>query len=243
MPDDGDTVDVNQHDRDRGYGMRLSEDKQDVDVDAHRDVGWFRFYFDDDRWEWSPEVQALHGYPPGSVTPTTELVLSHKHPDDRAHVAATLEETRRRHQAFSTRHRIVDAAGDIHHVIVVADTLTDQSGTVIGTHGFYLDVTPAKDRDAERLNAAIAEIAENRAVIEQAKGMLMVVYGITADAAFELLRWRSQEANVKLRRLAAQVVDDFVRLAQDGTHANATPSRAAYDNLLLTADRRIDGDT
>jgi hypothetical protein len=219
--------------------MRLSEGQQDVDADAHRAVGWFRFYFDDDRWEWSPEVQALHGYPPGSVTPTTDLVLSHKHPDDRAHVAATLDEIRQRHQAFSTRHRIVDTAGDIHHVIVVADTLTDLSGTVIGTHGFYLDVTPAQDRDAERLNAAIAEIAENRAIIEQAKGMLMVVYGITADAAFELLRWRSQEANVKLRRLAAQVVDDFVNLAQDETNANAAPSRAAYDNLLLTADRRI----
>ena len=30
-------------------------------------VGWFRFYFDDDRWEWSPEVELLHGYQPGTV--------------------------------------------------------------------------------------------------------------------------------------------------------------------------------
>src|ERR1700749_750097 len=46
----------------------------------HR-VGWFRFYFDDDRWEWSPQVEKMHGYLPGSVTPTTEMVLAHKHPD------------------------------------------------------------------------------------------------------------------------------------------------------------------
>ena len=45
-------------------------------------VGWFRFYFDSELWEWSPEVQRMHGYEPGSVSPTTELVLSHKHPDD-----------------------------------------------------------------------------------------------------------------------------------------------------------------
>ena len=74
-------------------------------------VGWFRFYFDDERWEWSPEVEAMHGYAPGTVTPTTELVLSHKHPDDYRHVAATLDAVRRHHQAFSTRHRIIDTAG------------------------------------------------------------------------------------------------------------------------------------
>lgn len=198
-------------------------------------VGWFRFYFDDDRWEWSPEVQRLHGYEPGTVSPTTELVLSHKHPDDYQAVATTLDEVRRHHQAFSTRHRIIDTAGRIHHVIVVADKLLDDDGEVIGTHGFYVDVSPTEDHQQRRLTQAIAEIAENRAAIEQAKGMLMVVYGIEADAAFDLLRWRSQEANVKLRLLAEQVVADFVRLTQ----GEKNPPRSAYDNLLLTADRRI----
>jgi hypothetical protein len=45
-------------------------------------AGWYRFYFADERWEWSTQVAQIHGYEPGSVTPTTELVLSHKHPDD-----------------------------------------------------------------------------------------------------------------------------------------------------------------
>jgi hypothetical protein len=63
----------------------------------------------------------------------------------------------------------------------------------------------------------------------------VVVYGIDAEAAFDLLRWRSQEANVKLRLLAEQVVTDFVNLTQN---ENAPP-RSSYDNLLLTADRRI----
>lgn len=198
-------------------------------------VGWFRFYFDDERWEWSPEVELMHGYEPGTVSPTTELVLSHKHPDDYQQVASTLDDVRRHHQAFSTRHRIVDTTGRIHHVIVVADKLADEDGEVIGTHGFYVDVTPNEDRTQKRLSDAIAEIAENRATIEQAKGMLMVVYGIDSDAAFDLLRWRSQEANVKLRLLAEQVVADFVGLSQSDT----SPPRSAYDNLLLTADTRI----
>ena len=59
---------------------------------APQRVGWFRFHFADQRWEWSPQVQQMHGYQPGTVVPTTELVLSHKHPDDYGPVAATLAE-------------------------------------------------------------------------------------------------------------------------------------------------------
>ena len=46
-------------------------------------AGWFNFYFADERWEWSPEVARIHGYEPGTVTPTTDLVMRHKHPEDR----------------------------------------------------------------------------------------------------------------------------------------------------------------
>ena len=45
-------------------------------------TGWFRLYFEDERWEWSPEVEQLHGYEPGTAKPTTSMVLSHKHPED-----------------------------------------------------------------------------------------------------------------------------------------------------------------
>lgn len=33
----------------------------------------------------------MHGYEPGTVTPSTELLLQHKHPEDRAQVAEVLE--------------------------------------------------------------------------------------------------------------------------------------------------------
>lgn len=203
---------------------------------APQRVGWFRYWFADQRWEWSPQVARMHGYQPATVEPTTELVLSHKHPDDYGQVAATLEEIRRTSGAFSTRHRIVDTRGDVHYVVVVGDQLIDGDGTVVGTHGFYVDVTPTLQQEKQDLlDEAVAEIAESRSAIDQAKGMLMVVYRITADTAFELLRWRSQETNVKLRVLAEQIVADFLGLDYDET----LPPRAAYDHLLLTAHTRI----
>ena len=177
---------------------------------APQRVGSFRFYFADQRWEWSEQVQRLHGYQPGTVRPTTELFLSHKHPDDRGQVAATIEEILTTHRPFSTRHRILDTEGKVHHVVVVGDQLRDDTGVVIGTHGFYVDVTPVPDTAREDvITAKVAEIAERRARIEQVKGMLMLVYGIDDDAAFNLLKGLSQENNVKLRLLAEQIAEDF----------------------------------
>jgi hypothetical protein len=65
----------------------------------------------------------------------------------------------------------------------------------------------------------------------------MVVYSIDADAAFDLLKWRSQETNVKLRTLAQQLLADFLTLIAD----KAVPSQVTFDQLLLTAHERITG--
>jgi PAS domain S-box-containing protein len=202
---------------------------------APQRAGWFRFYFADQRWEWSEQVQRMHGYEPGSVTPTTDLVLSHKHPDDRGQVAATIDQILNTHEAFSTRHRIIDTSGNVRSVVVVGDQLHNDQGTVIGTHGFYVDVSPLRDQEREDLvTAKLAEITELRASIEQAKGMLMLIYGISATAAFDLLKWLSQQANLKLRLLAEQITEDFRGVGPTLT------SQSEFDHLLLTAYSRID---
>jgi hypothetical protein len=208
---------------------------------APQRVGWFRFYFEDQRWEWSEQVQRMHGYEPGTVTPTTELVLAHKHPEDRHKVAKTIDEMVVARRAFSTRHRILDTRGVVHQVVVVGDLLTDRQDVAVGTHGYYVDITPSSDRAREDLiSERVAEITEHRAIIEQAKGMLMLIYGLDAAAAFDLLRWRSQSSNVKLRRLAEKIVEDFRAVRDDGI-----TSRSAFDHALLTVDEGVgssDGD-
>ena len=37
-------------------------------------VGSYRFYFADERWEWSPEVERIHGYGPPSFAATAEVL-------------------------------------------------------------------------------------------------------------------------------------------------------------------------
>jgi PAS domain S-box-containing protein len=185
-------------------------------------VGRFRFYIDGQRWEWSEGVERLHGYEPGTVTPTTALMLSHKHPDDRQHVAAVLDSVLDG-EPFSSRHRIIDTAGRTRWVIVVGDRMLDEADNVIGTFGFFVDVTDTMQSD---ITTAMSKFADTRAEIEQAKGLLMTAYGISADRAFEILVWRSQETNVKVRELANR----FITAMAGGLPAD---TRRQVDQALL----------
>ncbi|HYQ35146.1 MAG TPA: PAS and ANTAR domain-containing protein [Mycobacterium sp.] len=198
-------------------------------------VGSFRFWFVDQRWEWSDEVARMHGYDPGSVAPTTELLLSHKHPEDRAHVQDLLDYALQSEESFSSRHRFIDTGGKVHDAIVVADRMLDGAGTVVGTSGYYIDLTDTFDETRQEvLDEALPDLFENRAAIEQAKGVLMYVYRVSAEQAFRVLQWRSQESNVKLRALAKQLLTDV---------STMTPPTAAvqsqFDHMLLTVHERI----
>jgi hypothetical protein len=89
------------------------------------------------------------------------------------------------------------------------------------------------------LTARLTTIVENRSVIEQVKGMLMFIYGIDADAAFEILRAQSQQHNVKLRVIAEQLSKDLVELSQ----SKSSLQRLKSDGVLMTAHRRIANST
>ncbi|MCP2317236.1 PAS fold-containing protein [Nocardia amikacinitolerans] len=206
-----------------------------VSVGRPQVAGTFRFWFADQRWEWSDEVALMYGYTPGSVTPTTQLLLSHKHPADRELVADAIADAQRNAAPFCSRHRIVDTTGRVHPVLVLGDMMTDDAGNPIGTAGYYIDLTDAIDEQRrETLDEALPELFEARAVIEQAKGVLMSVYSINADQAFRVLRWRSQETNIKLRTLAAQLLTELSALPPVGPGV-----QTAFDHLLLTLHQRI----
>lgn len=64
--------------------------------------------------------------------------------------------------------------------------------------------------NARELIRQLQEALESRAVIDQAKGILMAGQAITADEAFRTLRKASQRGNLKVRELALRVVDDAV---------------------------------
>ncbi|OBH70851.1 antitermination regulator [Mycobacterium intracellulare] len=188
-------------------------------------VGRFRFFLEGHRWEWSDAVARMHGYKPGQVQPTTELLLQHKHPEDRERVAAVLERVMKG-KPFSSRHRIIDTAGRTHCVVVAGDRMLDDAGALAGTSGFYVDVTDSLHTDITNVLSAVADA---RARIEQAKGVLMVAYGISAERAFDILVWRSQESNLKVRDVAGRFLDAVASKVSAETQSHV-------DQALLTLE-------
>jgi PAS domain S-box-containing protein len=172
-------------------------------------VGNFRYFVHDDRWEWSDEVARMHGYRPGTVTPTTDVVLAHAHPDDNATVGDLILQVYRQGTAVTSRNRIVDARGDERLVIVVADRFFNTDGTPAGIAGFYIDVTDQFEKDVQkRLTDEVMTISARRAVTNQAIGMVMLRYEVDGETAFSLLTAMSQQSNVKLRVVAERIVAD-----------------------------------
>lgn len=177
----------------------------------------------------------MHGYGPGEVTPTTELLLSHKHPDDRRHVQELLDHALHAGGSFNSKHRFVDTHGVEHNVIVIADRIYDEDGAVVGTDGYYVDLTETLDRERRAvLDESLPDLFAARAAIEQAKGALMLVYGVDADQAFKLLLWRSQQTNTKLRALAAQLVSELTTASGE-----IAGLRRHFDHLMLTVHERV----
>jgi ANTAR domain len=110
---------------------------------------------------------------------------------------------------------------------------------VLGTAGYYIDLTETFDEARfetrqEVLDEALPDLFENRAAIEQAKGVLIAVYRVSADQAFRVLQWRSQETNVKLRALAKQLVNEVVNLPPPSATV-----QSQFDHVLLTVHERV----
>lgn len=170
-------------------------------------VGRFSYDVPTGTWWWSPSLYSIHGFDPGEIVPTTALMTAHQHPDDRAATAELITASIKAGQPFCSRHRIIDAHRRVHTVITIGEGTRDHTGRVVQVTGYLIDVTDSLHRDlAAATQLAVTESAETRAAIDQAKGALMITYGINEDAAFAVLRWHSQHRNIKLRDIATAIV-------------------------------------
>ena len=221
------------HPATNGHTVRVL-DKALLGGESQR-VGRFEYRYDSGAWTWSDTVAGMHGYEPGEIEPTTKLVLSHKHPDDLARVKALLQQSV---APFSSRHRIRTTTGEIRKVVVVGDPVTDADGRTVATRGFYIDITESFNADLQQsITDELQVIVSHREIIEQAKGMLMLIYQVSADAAFAVLVWRSQELNIKLSTVAEKLLAELPGLV------NARPAmRAPIDHYLLTLTPPTTGD-
>jgi hypothetical protein len=191
-------------------------------------VGRFSYDVGSRTWTWDDEVFRIHGLQPGSVTPTTDFVLRCKHPEDRSRVEKVLTRASTTGEVFSMSYRILGADGVERRVVLVCEGGMCEDDVVTTIGGYYIDLTHDFRQEGEAMaSEAIAASAESRATIEQAKGSLMLAYGLDADQAFAMLRWWSSSRNIKIRDLAERLV---VTASTGGVSDSSV--RQGFDALL-----------
>jgi hypothetical protein len=193
-------------------------------------LGWFEYDPVQDRWTWSPTLFQIHGFEPGEIVPSTAIFMSHKHPEDRVHTDEVLAEVLATGQPFCCRHRIITSRQQVRTVVTIGQGVLNDSGRVARVTGYFVDITEATTAVSEQaIRDAVAGSAAARAQIEQAKGALMMVQGVTADDAFAVLRWHSSHANIRIRDLAALIVDTIGRPCSDAEGPQQRLSRLLND--------------
>ena len=62
------------------------------------------------------------------------------------------------HAQRSAPARMIDKQGRHHRVAVVGDLMRDAEGTVFGTEGFYIDLTPVEAEYESRISEAVSRL-------------------------------------------------------------------------------------
>ena len=166
-----------------------------------------RYSFDGDSWTWSATMFRMHGFQAGEVVPTGELMVAHLDPADVNTAQDDFKQALLGGEPYASFHHLIDNAGKRRTVLVAGTGTLDADERVVALRGYMIDLTEAAAADRrEEVEAAIAGVTEHRAVIEQAKGILMLAFGLESEEAFEVLRVHSQENNIKLNELADRLV-------------------------------------
>ena len=101
-------------------------------------------------------------------------------------------------------------------------------------NGHLIDITDVREDAVNvELDSAVSDFVGQRAVIEQAKGVLMQLYSVDADTAWALLRAFSADSNRKVR--------DIAGLLTTAASEDVTPVKGRAPSVTLMLERLYAG--
>ncbi len=175
-----------------------------------------------DQWVLDEQLLLILGYPGRRGPASLQTLLQHVADEERPLADDAFRAAVEHGDEVLVSCRLHASDGSVHSVLITAERCDEPSGLSMSALlrmdvvaaatgpwlvGHVLDLTTVRlNATRAAANHAVNEAAKHRAVIEQAKGMLMLTYRIDADGAFEVLRRHSQTTNTKVHDLAAQLV-------------------------------------
>lgn len=173
-------------------------------------TGTVEYYFADGVFRWSDGLYRIYGYERGEIVPSMDMALAHIEPADRAAVQAYWEHVSSSGGPSSLYISIRDRRDRQHKLLLAADYILEE-GRPVGVWGVVADLTQSIHTDRHQLaTEAVAASALNRAVIEQAKGILMARHRVSAEDAYAMLSRQSQYSNRKVYTIAQEIVERTV---------------------------------
>lgn len=170
--------------------------------------GTFKVHVPSGKMEWSEGMYGIHGLKRGEVVPTFELFMAHKHQLDRERIRELWTDLLKGGGQGALLHRVIDVRGRERRVFSAIQAVVEPSGQVEYVRGFMVDVTQSLRIESQHAaEEAIEGAYGHKALIEQAKGIVMALQGVDGPAAFQVLASRSQHANIKLHIVAEELVN------------------------------------
>jgi len=172
------------------------------------------FHYDGRKMRWSEDAYKLYGFAPGEVVPTPALMLSHVHALDRVAVERLWMHASEHATQFCAAFRLIDALGLEHRGLMYGQGLDPAEGGAPILQGCLFDLTGLTEREIRKTTQeAVLRAARTHESVDRAAGILMCHLGITANAALRILMTGSNNTNIKVADLAAELV----RLVENGS--------------------------
>jgi PAS domain S-box-containing protein len=227
---------------------QLSRERLEVALEAGH-MGTWDFDAQAETVTFSPQLEAIHGFEPGTFGGTLDAYYKHLHPDDVEQVRARIEESLSS-GVLNVEYRAAWPDGAEHWFEARGRAVRDQQGTLTGLRGVCLDVTERKQADEEHARLIQREQAalEAKAALEERQRLArdlhdsvsQALYGITlgSQAALEAL------AHDEQRDAAVDACEYVLSLAEAGLAElralifELRPESLAQDGLVVALERQ-----
>ncbi len=187
---------------------------------------------------WSPQTFRIHGLDPATDTePSLEDAIGYYHAEDRATVAAAVEQAITDKEPFEFRCRLMRNDGVERQVQSVGRPQLDPTtGEVVAVFGVFLDVTE-RERELRRSNAELERFAS--AAAHDLQSPLRTIMGFGELLRDELGGQLTPEAELYLERIVAGA-DRMQRLVAE-LFRYAQPFRNAGPPEVLDLEALVQG--
>lgn len=210
---------------------QLSRERLEVALDSGR-MGTWEWDIPSDSVNWSPQLEAIHGFDVGTFGSNMQAYLAHVHPDDvervRDEIAASLQLG-----VLNLEYRATRPDGSVHWFEARGRLARGEGGESLGMRGVCMDVTARKHAEAERAALLERERAalEANAALEERQKLARELHDSVSQALYGITLGARTALDALAQDQDTQAADEATRYILDLANAGLAELRALIFEL------------